>query len=87
MSCLQYTAKFHHFQWDLHQLSQICHHFYQNYCPDSFKHRRNVRLAKVSDESLLVLLLLQAELSMPLQRHFNKTWQEARNIIIAKSWS
>ncbi|CYV33785.1 IS982 family transposase [Streptococcus suis] len=70
MSHLQYTAKSHHLQWNLRQLSQICHHFYQNYCPDSFEHRRNVGLAKVSDESLLVLLLLQAELGMTSQRHF-----------------
>ncbi|NQM51400.1 IS982 family transposase [Streptococcus suis] len=48
----------------------MCHHFYQNYCPDSFKHRRNVGLAKVSDEALLVLLLLQAELGITSQRHF-----------------
>ncbi|SNV37450.1 transposase [Streptococcus acidominimus] len=45
-------------------------HFYQNYCPDSFKHRRNVGLAKVSDESILVLLLLQAELGITSQCHF-----------------
>ncbi|HFI0426102.1 TPA: IS982 family transposase [Streptococcus suis] len=70
MSHLQYTAKSHHLQWNVYQLSQICHHFYQNYCPDSFKHRRNVGLAKVSDEALLVLLLLQAELGMTSQRHF-----------------
>lgn len=47
-------------------MSQICHHFYQ----DSFKHRRNVGLVKVSDESILVLLLLQAELGITSQRHF-----------------
>lgn len=70
MSHLQYTAKSHRLQWHLRQLAQICHHFYQNYCPDSFKHRRNVELSKVSDESLLVLLLLQAELGMASQRHF-----------------
>ncbi|HFI0420061.1 TPA: IS982 family transposase [Streptococcus suis] len=70
MSHLQYTAKSHHLQWKVHQLSQICHHFYQNYCPDSFKHRRDVGLVKVSDESILVLLLLQAELGMTSQRHF-----------------
>ncbi|HGA1261658.1 TPA: IS982 family transposase, partial [Streptococcus suis] len=70
MSHLQYTAKSHHLQWNVRQLSQIYHHFYQNYCPDSFKHRRNVGLAKVSDESLLVLLLLQAELGITSQRHF-----------------
>ncbi|NQN83803.1 IS982 family transposase [Streptococcus suis] len=72
MSHLQFTAKSHQLQWSVRQLSQICHHFYQNYCPDSFKHRRNVGLAKVSDESLLVLLLLQAELGMTSQRHFYK---------------
>jgi len=72
MSHLKYTAKSHHLQWSLHQLSQICHHFYQNYCPDSFKHRRNVGSAKVSDVSLLVLLLLQAELGITSQRHFYK---------------
>ncbi|TQE89294.1 IS982 family transposase [Streptococcus suis] len=70
MSHLQYTAKSHHLQWNVCQLSQICHHFYQNYCPDSFKHRRNVGLAKVSDESLFVLLLLQAELGITSQRNF-----------------
>ncbi|HEL2475300.1 TPA: IS982 family transposase [Streptococcus suis] len=70
MSHLQYTAKSHHLQWNVRQLSQICHHFYHNYCPDSFKYRRNVGLAKVSDESLLVLLLLQAELGITSQRHF-----------------
>ncbi|HEM5578396.1 TPA: IS982 family transposase [Streptococcus suis] len=69
-SHLQYTAKSHHLQWNVCQLSQICHHFYQNYCPDSFKHWRNVGLAKVSDDSLLVLLLLQAELGITSQRHF-----------------
>ncbi|NQF78598.1 IS982 family transposase [Streptococcus suis] len=70
MSHLQYTAKSHHLQWNVRQLSQICHHFYNNYCPDSFKYRRNVGLVKVSDESILVLLLLQAELGMTSQRHF-----------------
>lgn len=70
MSHFHYTAKPHHLQWSLRQLSQICHYFYQNYCPASFKHRRNANLVKVSDESLLVLLLLQAELGITSQRHF-----------------
>ena len=70
MSYLQYTAKSHYLQWNVRQLSQICHHFYHNYCPDSFKHQRNVGLVKVSDESILVLLLLQAELGITSQRHF-----------------
>ncbi|MFX3847740.1 IS982 family transposase, partial [Streptococcus suis] len=59
-----------HMQWNVCQISQICHHIYHNYCPDSFKYRRNDGLVKVSDESNLVLLLLQAELGMTTQRHF-----------------
>ncbi len=47
MSHLQYTAKSHHLQWNIKQLSQICSQFYRNYCPDLLKHRRNIALAKV----------------------------------------
>ncbi len=54
MSYLQYTAKSHHLQWNIKQLSQISSRFYRTHCPDSLKHRRNIGLAKVSDESLLV---------------------------------
>ena len=39
MSHLHYTVKSYHLQWNVRQLCQICHHFYQNYCPDFFKHR------------------------------------------------
>ena len=56
-------------------LSKICHQLYRDYCPDSLKHRRNVSLSKVSDESLLVLLLLQAELGIKSQRHFHRICQ------------
>ena len=57
------------------QLSKICHQLYRDYCPDSLKHRRNVSLSKVSDESLLVLLLLQAELRIKSQHHFHRICQ------------
>ena len=75
MSHLQYTAKSYHLQWNLKQLSKICHQLYRNYCPESFKYRRNVNLSKVSDQSLLVLLLLQAELGIKSQRHFYRICQ------------
>ena len=75
MSHLQYTAKSHHLQWNMKQLSKICHQLYRDYYPDSLKHRRNVSLSKVSDESLLVLLLLQAELGIKSQRHFHRICQ------------
>ena len=75
MSHLQYTAKSHHLQWNMKQLSKICHQLYRDYCPDSLKHRHNVSLSKISDESLLVLLLLQAELGIKSQRHFHRICQ------------
>ncbi|CCI62386.1 transposase [Streptococcus dysgalactiae subsp. equisimilis AC-2713] len=70
MSHLQYTAKSHHLQWSIAQLTQICSQCYRDYCPKSIKHRKNVGLSKVSDVSLLVLLLLQAELGITSQRRF-----------------
>lgn len=75
MSHLQYTAKSHHLQWNMEPLSKICHQLYRDYYPDSLKHRHNVSLSKVSDESLLVLLLLQAELGIKSQRHFHRICQ------------
>ena len=75
MSHLQYIAKSHHLQWNMKQLSKICHQLYRDYCPDSLKHRHNVSLSKVSDESLLVLLLLQAELRIKSQHHFHRICQ------------
>ena len=75
MSHLQYTAKSHHLQWNIQQLSKICHKLYREYCPEDFKFRRNVKLSKVSDESLLVLLLLQTELGIKSQRHFYRICQ------------
>ncbi len=41
------------------QLFKVCYQLYRDYCPNSVKHRYNVSLTKVADESLLVLLLLQ----------------------------
>ncbi|SNV43909.1 transposase [Streptococcus acidominimus] len=75
MSHLQYTAKSHHLQWNIKQLSKICSRLYHDYCPNVLKYRRNVSLSKVSDESLLVLLLLQAELGIKSQRHFYRICQ------------
>ena len=72
MSHLQYTAKSHHLQWSMPQIPKFCRTLYRNYCPDSIKHRRNIKLAKVSDESIPVLLVIQAGLGITSQRHFYK---------------
>lgn len=75
MSHLQYIAKSYHLQWNMRQLSKIFHQSYRDYCPACFKHHRNVNLSKVSDQSLLALLLLQAELGIKSQRHFYRICQ------------
>lgn len=67
MRRLQYTAK-SHLQWNIKQLAKICHQIYNYYYPASLKYRRNVHLSKITDQSLLVLFLLQAESGS--QRHF-----------------
>ena len=72
MSHLQYAAKSHHLQCNIKQLSKLCYQLYCDYCPE---HRRNISLSKVSDQSLLVLLILQAELGIKSQRHFYRICQ------------
>ena len=57
------------------QLSTICHRLYHDYCPIPLKHRHSVALSKVSDESILVLLVLQAELGIKSQRNFYRICQ------------
>lgn len=69
MSHLQYIAKSHHLQWDMRLISTICHTLYQDYCLTPLKHRHNIALSKISDESILVLLIHQAELGIKSQCH------------------
>lgn len=64
-----------HLQWNMKQLSTICHRLYHDYCPIPLKHRHSVALSKVSYESILVLLVLQAELGIKSQRHFYRICQ------------
>ena len=46
-----------HLQWNMKQLSTICHRLYHDYCPIPLKHRHSIALSKVSYESILVLLV------------------------------
>ncbi len=52
------------------QLFKVCYQLYQDYCPNSVKHRYNVSLTKVADESLLV-----TELRIKAQPHFHRVCQ------------
>ena len=75
MSNFDYNATPHHLQYNLRQLRQICVQCYQACAPECLKKRRNVRACKVSDVSILILLVLQAQLGMKSQRKFYRMCQ------------
>ena len=50
----------------------ICRSWYKLYAPDSLKHRRNTDQTKISDSSILAMLIWQAELGIESQRRFCK---------------
>ena len=67
MSHLQYTAKSHHLQWNMKQFKQGCASIYHQYSSNLLRERHNVTLCKTTDTSILILLLLQAELGIRSQ--------------------
>lgn len=70
MNHLNYNAKRHHLQYSMQQLQTICLSYYRNYAPKELTQRRNINYCKISDCSVLVLLLLQVELGIKSQRCF-----------------
>ena len=60
----------HHLQVSFLQLSDICRQLYQDYAPESFKNRRNVKRCLISDSTLLTMLVWQAKLGIESQRRF-----------------
>lgn len=71
----QKVVQMSHLQWHIKQLTTMCSKLYHDDCSDVFKYHRNVSLSKVSDESLLILLFLKAELGIKSQRHFYRICQ------------
>ncbi len=55
---------------DFEAIIKICLQLYSEQCPGSYKHRNNISLSKVSDQSLLVLLILQTELGIKSSSSF-----------------
>ena len=60
----------HHLQVSFTRLNVICRSWYQLYAPDFLKHRRNTAQARLSDSSILAMLIWQAELGIESQRRF-----------------
>ncbi|MDB6225474.1 IS982 family transposase [Lactobacillus amylovorus] len=60
----------HHLQVSFSRLNIICRCLYKLYAPDALKQRRNINRCKISDSSILSLLIWQASLGVESQRRF-----------------
>ena len=60
----------HHLQVSFSRLNIICRTWYKLYASDEIKHRRNIAQCKVSDSSILAMLIWQASLGIESQRRF-----------------
>ena len=60
----------HHLQVSFSRLNIICHCLYKLYAPDELKHRRNINRCKISDSSILTMLIWQTSLGIESQRRF-----------------
>ncbi|WP_353726754.1 transposase (plasmid) [Lactiplantibacillus plantarum] len=72
MNYLKLKRFSHHLQVSFSRLNMICRSWYKLYAPDSLKHRRNTDQTKISDSSILAMLIWQAELGIESQRRFCK---------------
>ncbi|AZA20277.1 MAG: IS982 family transposase [Lactobacillus helveticus] len=70
MNCLKLKRFSHHLQVSFSRLNMICRSWYKLYAPNSLKHRRNTDQIKLSDSSILAMLIWQAELGIESQRRF-----------------
>lgn len=65
-----YTPNRHPLQLSMPQLREVWCDLYQKIAPDELVHCKNVEQCKVSDVSVLTLMLFQAEIGMKAQRRF-----------------
>ena len=70
MDTFHYTPSRHPLQLSMPQLREVWCDLYQKIAPDELVHRKNVEQCKVSDVSVLTLMLFQAEIGMKAQRRF-----------------
>lgn len=70
LDLLQPNHYCHHLQVNFAQLNQACHRWYKLYAPAKIAQRPNVKQAKVSDSTLIALLICQAQLGIESQRRF-----------------
>ena len=70
MNCPKLKRFSHHLQVSFSRLNIICRCLYKLYAPDALKQRRNINRCKISDSSILALLIWQASLGVESQRRF-----------------
>ena len=72
MNYLKLNRFSHHLQVSFSRLNVICRSLYKLYAPDKLKHRKNVDRTKLSDSSILAMLIWQTEIGIESQRRFCK---------------
>ena len=70
MNYLKLKRFSHHLQVSFNRLNVICRSLYKLCAPDELKHRKNVDQVKISDSSILAMLIWQTEIGIESQRRF-----------------
>lgn len=70
MNYLKINRFNHHLQVNIKQLREICRQLYKKYAPIEITRRRNVSQCKLSDITVLTLLIWQAKTGIESQRRF-----------------
>ena len=72
MNYLKLNRFSHHLQVSFARLNVICRSLYKFCAPDELNHRKNVDQVKISDSSILAMLIWQTEIGIESQRRFCK---------------
>ncbi|RXF51779.1 IS982 family transposase, partial [Lactobacillus crispatus] len=72
MNYLKLNRFSHHLQVSFSRLNVICRSLYNLYAPDKLTHRKNIDQTKLSDSSILAMLIWQTEIGIESQRRFCK---------------
>ncbi|MDX5107022.1 IS982 family transposase, partial [Lactobacillus crispatus] len=70
MNYLKLNRFSHHLQVSFSRLNVICRSLYNLYAPDKLTHRKNIDQTKLSDSSILAMLIWQTEIGIESQRRF-----------------
>ncbi|GAA0039196.1 transposase [Lactobacillus amylovorus] len=72
MNYLKLNRFSHHLQVSFARLNVICRSLYKLCAPDELKYRKNIDQFKLSDSSILAMLIWQTEIGIESQRRFCK---------------